>query len=422
MGEVVNIHIGGAGVNIGLKYWETICEEHSIDVNGVYKGDCDLQLEKIDNFFEEIGGKYVPRAIFYDVTATESIRGNTPLGKLCKPDSFIKVDSAHNNFAIAHYHQVHSIEICMETIRREVESCDYLHALQFTNSFMGGTGSGALKIILANLREEFNKTIISTCSILPSTPNNNLENYNCVLGLSESINNSTALIPFDNKSIEKIYSEIALINNPGFEDLNKPIADFICSIHSCLRFPGQLNADLNKLFNNLIPIKNKKIILPGYGPFTPKEMKNYKNFNISDLISDSINEKNMLISTKPHSGHCISSSFLFRGKIPTQSVLENINEFQNKFSKYYTEFLPFVIQSYICDIPPIGSRVSVSVLNNSSSITEKLKAIKHEFTQMFIRKAFLHNYTGEGMDEMEFIENESNLNDLINEYETSYFH
>ena len=36
---------------------------------------------------------------------------------------------------------------------------------------------------------------------------------------------------------------------------------------------------------------------------------------------------------------------------------------------------------------------------------------------MFRRKAFLHWYTGEGMDEMEFTEAESNLRDLISEYE-----
>ena len=32
--------------------------------------------------------------------------------------------------------------------------------------------------------------------------------------------------------------------------------------------------------------------------------------------------------------------------------------------------------------------------------------------EMFRRKAFLHWYTGEGMDEMEFTEAESNMNDL----------
>jgi tubulin beta len=45
------------------------------------------------------------------------------------------------------------------------------------------------------------------------------------------------------------------------------------------------------------------------------------------------------------------------------------------------------------------------------------KRIAEQFTAMFRRKAFLHWYTGEGMDEMEFTEAESNMNDLVSEYQ-----
>merc|ERR1712118_58683 len=44
-------------------------------------------------------------------------------------------------------------------------------------------------------------------------------------------------------------------------------------------------------------------------------------------------------------------------------------------------------------------------------------AMSEQFTAMFRRKAFLHWYTGEGMDEMEFTEAESNMNDLVSEYQ-----
>ena len=36
---------------------------------------------------------------------------------------------------------------------------------------------------------------------------------------------------------------------------------------------------------------------------------------------------------------------------------------------------------------------------------------------MFKRKAFVHWYTSEGMDEMEFVEAEMNMNELISEYQ-----
>ena len=45
------------------------------------------------------------------------------------------------------------------------------------------------------------------------------------------------------------------------------------------------------------------------------------------------------------------------------------------------------------------------------------KRVAEYFTAMFRRKAFLHWYTGEGMDEMEFTEAESNMNDLVSEYQ-----
>lgn len=52
-----------------------------------------------------------------------------------------------------------------------------------------------------------------------------------------------------------------------------------------------------------------------------------------------------------------------------------------------------------------------------SIFQELFKRISEQFSAMFRRKAFLHWYTGEGMDEMEFTEAESNMNDLISEYQ-----
>ena len=56
-------------------------------------------------------------------------------------------------------------------------------------------------------------------------------------------------------------------------------------------------------------------------------------------------------------------------------------------------------------------------IGNTTAIQEIFKRISEQFTAMFRRKAFLHWYTGEGMDEMEFTEAESNMNDLVSEYQ-----
>jgi len=71
------------------------------------------------------------------------------------------------------------------------------------------------------------------------------------------------------------------------------------------------------------------------------------------------------------------------------------------------------VKSSACDIPPKGLSMSSTFIGNSTSIQEIFRRVSEKFTAMFRRKDFLHWYTGEGMDEMEFTEAESNMNDLL---------
>jgi tubulin beta len=60
--------------------------------------------------------------------------------------------------------------------------------------------------------------------------------------------------------------------------------------------------------------------------------------------------------------------------------------------------------------------MSSTFIGNSTSIQELFKRIGEQFSAMFRRKAFLVclvTSTGEGMDEMEFTEAESNMHDLV---------
>ena len=107
---------------------------------------------------------------------------------------------------------------------------------------------------------------------------------------------------------------------------------------------------------------------------------------------------------------------------------------QNKNSSYFVEWIPNNIKTAVCDIPPCGLKMASTFIGNSTAIQELFKRISEQFTAMFRRKvsyshfsvsifyspfsqAFLHWYTGEGMDEMEFTEAESNMNDLVSEYQ-----
>ncbi|KAH6923935.1 hypothetical protein HPB50_009572 [Hyalomma asiaticum] len=91
MREIVHIQAGQCGNQIGAKFWEVISDEHGIDPTGSYHGDSDLQLERINVYYNEAsGGKYVPRAILVDLEpgTMDSVRSG-PFGQLFRPDNFV---------------------------------------------------------------------------------------------------------------------------------------------------------------------------------------------------------------------------------------------------------------------------------------------------------------------------------------------
>ena len=81
------------------------------------------------------------------------------------------------------------------------------------------------------------------------------------------------------------------------------------------------------------------------------------------------------------------------------------------------DWIPNDLKASICEVPPVGMNMSSVLIGNSTCVKEPFQRIGEQFHTLFSRKAFLHWYTGEGMDEMEFTEAESNLNDLVAEYQ-----
>ncbi len=81
------------------------------------------------------------------------------------------------------------------------------------------------------------------------------------------------------------------------------------------------------------------------------------------------------------------------------------------------EWIPNNVKTAVCNIPPKDMKMATTFMGNSTAIQDIFKRVSEQFTAMFRRKAFLHWFTGEGMDEMEFTEAESNMNDLVSEYQ-----
>ncbi|VDO49896.1 unnamed protein product, partial [Brugia timori] len=182
MREVISLHVGQAGVQIGNACWELYCLEHGVQPDGMLPSDESFGIEdsSYNTFFSETqAGKHVPRAIFIDLEPTvvgkfiiyssNEVRTGT-YKTLFHPEQLISgKEDAANNYARGHYTiGKELIDVCMDRIRKLTERCDGLQGFLIFHSFGGGTGSGFTSLMMERLSVDYGKKAKLEFSIYPA--------------------------------------------------------------------------------------------------------------------------------------------------------------------------------------------------------------------------------------------------------------
>ncbi|XP_078282476.1 tubulin beta-4 chain-like isoform X4 [Rhinoraja longicauda] len=214
MREIVHIQAGQCGNQIGSKFWEVISDEHGVDPTGIYRGESDLQLERINVYFNEAtGGKFVPRAILVDLepSTMDSVRSG-PFGQIFRPDNFVFGHSgASNNWAKGHYTEGAELaDSIMDVVRKEAEGCDCLQGFQLTHSLGGGSGAGMGTLILNKIREEYPDRMMLSFSIIPSPKVSDVvvEPYNATLSIHQLIEDTDETFIGNTTAIQELFKRI----------------------------------------------------------------------------------------------------------------------------------------------------------------------------------------------------------------------
>jgi tubulin beta len=273
--------------------------------------------------------------------------------------------------------------------------------------------------LISKIREEYPDRVMATYSIVPSPKVSDtvVEPYNCTLSVHQLVENSDLSFALENEALYDICFRTLKLTTPTYGDLNHLVSAGLSGITCSIRFPGQLNCDLRKLGTNMVPFPRLHFFMNGFAPLTSRGSQQYRALTVPELTQQMFDAKNMMCAADPRHGRYLTAAGLFRGRMSSKEVDEQMLNVQNKNSSYFIEWIPNNMKCGICDIPPKGLKMAVCFVGNTTAIQEMFKRVAEQFTGMFRRKAFLHWYTGEGMDEMEFTEAESNMNDLVSEYQ-----
>ncbi|OAF67118.1 hypothetical protein A3Q56_05144 [Intoshia linei] len=423
MREIITVHAGQCGNQIGYKFWENICDEHCIDSEGSYQGNSKLQSERLDVYFTEVGSKkFVPRSVFIDLEpgVIDPIRTG-PLSQLFRPDNFIFGQSgAGNNWAKGHYTEGAELsDSVLDVIRKEAESSEMLQGFQLMHSLGGGTGSGLGTLLISNIFEEYPDKMMTSFSVMPSPKVSEtvVEPYNATLSINQIIENTHFTFCIDNEALYKICTETLKLKSPSYSDLNNLVSSTISGVTACFRFPGQLNADLRKLAVNMVPFPRLHFFVSGFSPLLPITSQGFRSTGVSQITSQLFDRKNIMTDCDPRLGKYMTAALIYRGRVSMKEVDEQIFNIQNNKSQSFIEWIPNNIICAVCDVAPRGIDMCGTFIGNTTAIQEPFARICTQFNTMYKRKAFIHWYTDEGMDADELTEAYNNMLDLINEYQ-----
>ncbi|KAA0707315.1 Tubulin alpha-1C chain [Triplophysa tibetana] len=431
--ECISIHVGQAGVQIGNACWELYCLEHGIQPDGQMPSDKTIGGgdDSYNTFFSETGaGKHVPRAVFVDLepTVIDEVRSGT-YRQLFHPEQLItgKEDAA-NNYARGHYTiGKEIIDLVLDRIRKLSDQCTGLQGFLVFHSFGGGTGSGFTSLLMERLSVDYGKKSKLEFSIYPAPQVSTavVEPYNAILTTHTTLEHSDCAFMVDNEAIYDICRRNLDIERPSYTNLNRLIGQIVSSITASLRFDGALNVDLTEFQTNLVPYPRIHFPLATYAPVISTEKAYHEQLSVSEITNACFEPANQMVKCDPRHGKYMACCLLYRGDVVPKDVNAAIATIKTKRTIQFVDWCPTGFKVGINYQPPTvvpGGDLAkvqraVCMLSNTTAIAEAWARLDHKFDLMYAKRAFVHWYVGEGMEEGEFSEAREDMAALEKDYE-----
>ena len=433
MTEIISLHIGQAGVQLGSPCWKLFCNEHGILSDGtISNSDVEIKDNSFNPFFFESNfeNKYLPRSLFFDFDpiGVDELRTGD-LRHLFDPELIISgKDESANIYGRGYYTLGKKyIDLALEKIRKLANNCSNLQGFIIYSSAAGGTGSGFGALLSERLNIDYPKKAKMALNIYPSVmvSNSLIEPYNSIFSTNSHLEHTNLSILLDNEAIYDICRRQLNIEIPSYNNLNEIISHVSNNIIAPIRFKASLNADLTEMQTNLVPYPRFNYLLSSYSPIICSQTSYSKQFCVGEITNSLFNRDHNMANCDPLNGKYMASTLIYRGDVLPKDISCAISNIKVCRKINFIYWLSTGFKCGIIQQKPIfiteGSLAKLSrlgvMISNNTSIRDVFSRMKRKFNLMFNKKAFLHWYLAEGMEEGQFQEALENQSALEKDYE-----
>ncbi len=313
-----------------------------------------------------------------------------------------------------------------EQIRRIAENCSGLQGFLVFHSFGGGTGSGFASLLFDQLSYDFGKKAKLEFAVYPAPQISTavVEPYNAIMTTHATLENSDCAFMVDNEAIYDICRDGLNIERPTYVNLNRLVSQVVSSITASFRFVGALNVDMTEFQTNLVPYPRIHFPLVTYAPLISATKAYHEMISVSDITKSCFVPSNQMVKCNLQHGRYMACCMLYRGDVVPKDVNAAIAAVKAQKSVQFVDWCPTGFKVGINYQPPTavpGGELgkvprAVCMLSNTTAIAEAWARLDHKFDLMYSKRAFVHWYVGEGMEEGEFSEAREDLAALERDY------
>lgn len=449
--SIVTVQLGQCGNQIGFEVFDALFRDShcsqglcSKRENEAYQASCKERF-----FREEENGVPVARAVLVDmepkvINQTLSKAAQSGRWKYGQHTSFCQKQGSGNNWAYGYsVHGPKHEESIMNLIQTEVEKCDSLNGFFIIMSMAGGTGSGLGAFITQKLQDQYSSSLKMNQVIWPYGMGEVIvQNYNSILTLSHLYRSSDALLIHENDVVHKVCAKRMNIKQISFRDLNRVLAHQLGSVfqpaysedassHYC-RNP------LGDLMEHLVPHPEFKMLGVRNIPQMSAESLAYSTFTWAGLLK---HLRQMLISRakmeegidwqvrppvsslppigktsahkEPHFNTSLANLVILRGREVHSADVEGFRD-----PALYTSWLEPVDAFSVWKTQRAFDKYekSAALVSNSQLLVRPLDMVVGKAWNMFSSKAYIHQYTKFGMEEEDFLDSFTLLEQVVSSY------